>query len=96
MSYNSTGETKFLIYLPRGEVRSFTQCEMGLFYSKMAAGGGALLLNTVEHTKSKYSDSYYTRYLLARKIQYKIVLTIQRHLVNIMENEVQMLNFPLT
>ena len=30
VSYNSTGENKFLVYLTKGEVRSFTQCKRGL------------------------------------------------------------------
>ena len=95
MSYDSTGENKFLVYLPRGEVRSFTQCERGLFYSDMASGEGTVLLNTVDHIKSKFSERGYTRALLARKLQYKIALPSHRHLVKIVEDKVQILNCPI-
>ena len=54
---------------------------MGLFYSDMAVGEGKLLLDTVDHNKSKYSEHNYTRDLLARKLQYKIALPSNRHLV---------------
>ena len=46
VSYDSTGENKFLVHLPGRKTRSFTQCERGLFYSNMAAGE-MLLVNTV-------------------------------------------------
>ena len=94
VSYDSTGENKFLIYLPKGEISSFKKCERGLFYSHMATGE-AVLLNTVYHNKYKYSKCDYTRDLLARKLQYKIALPIHRHLVKILEDNVQMLNCPL-
>ena len=94
VSYDSTGENKFIVYLPKGEVRSFTQCERGLFYSDMAAGE-TLLLNTVDHNISKHSERNYTRALLARKIQYKIALPSHRYIVKIVEDKVQMLNYPL-
>ena len=83
---------KFLIYLPRGEVRSFRQYERGLFYSHMAAGQGTVLLNTVDHNKSKYPECNYTRALMARKLQYKIALPSHIYLVKIVEDKVQMLN----
>ena len=57
VSYNSTGENEFLVHLPRGEIRSFTQC------SDMAAGE-TVLVNTVEHNISKYSEHDYIRDLL--------------------------------
>ena len=38
VSYYITIENKFLVYLPKGKIRSFTQFERGLFYSDMAAG----------------------------------------------------------
>ena len=47
VAYDSTGENKLLVYLPRGEVRYFHQCNRGLFYSDMATLQGAVLLNTV-------------------------------------------------
>ena len=43
VAYDSTGANRFLVYLPRREVRSFQQFDRGLFYSDMAAGQGALL-----------------------------------------------------
>ena len=61
----------------------------------MAAGQGAVLLNTVDQNKSKYSKCDYTRALLTLKIQYRIYLPRHRHLVKIVENKVQILNFPL-
>ena len=61
----------------------------------MAAGKGAVLCNTVDHNKYKYSESDHTRALLARKLQYKIALPCHRHLVKIVEDKVQMLNCPL-
>ena len=60
----------------------------------MATGGG-IILNNVDHNTYKYSERKYTRYLLARKLQYKIVLPGHRNLVKIVEEKVQMLNFPL-
>ena len=30
VAYNITGENKFLVYLPMGEVRSFKQCDKGM------------------------------------------------------------------
>ena len=38
VSYDSTGENKFIVHLPGGGIRSFTQCKRGLLYSNMAAG----------------------------------------------------------
>ena len=48
VSYDSTKEKKFLVHLPRGKIRYFTQCERGLFYSDMAAGE-TVLVNTVDY-----------------------------------------------
>ena len=31
VSYDSTGENKFIVHLPGGEIRSFTQYKRGLF-----------------------------------------------------------------
>ena len=95
MSYDSTGENKFLVYLTRGEVRSFSKCKRGLFYSDMAAGKGAVLLNTIDHNKSKYSKRDYTRDLLACKLQYRIDLPSHRHLVKIAEDKFNIINCPL-
>ena len=94
VSYDSTGKNKFLVYLTKGEVRSFTQCERGIFYSDMDAGE-MILLNTVDHNKSKHSERDYTRDLLARKLQYKTALPSHRNLVKIEEDKMQMLNCPL-
>ena len=94
MSYNSTDKNKFLVYLTKGEVRSFTHCERGLFYSGMAVGE-TVILNTVDYNKYKYSEHEYTRVLLARKLQYKISLPRHRHLVKIVEDKVKMLNYLL-
>ena len=74
---------------------SFTQCKRGLFYYDMAEGEETVLLNTVDHNKSKYCERDYTRDLLARKLHYKIALPSHRHLVKIVEDKFQMLNFPL-
>ena len=59
------------------------------------AVGDTVLLNTVDHNKSKYSKCDYTRDFLARKLQYKIALPSHRHLVKIVEDKVQMLNCTL-
>ena len=62
----------------------------------MDVGEGTVLLNTIHHNKSKYSEREYTsRDLMARKLQYKIALPIHRHLVKIVEDKVQMLNCTL-
>ena len=61
----------------------------------MVAGQGMVLLNTVVHNKSKYSNRDYTRALLEHKLQYKIDLPSHRHLVKIVEDKVQMLKCPL-
>ena len=66
VSYSSTGDNKFLVYLSRGEVRSFTQCERVLFYYNMNVEEGTVLLNTLDHNKSRYSKRDHTRSLLAR------------------------------
>ena len=58
----------------------------------MYAGEGTILLNTVDHSKSKYSKHDYTRALLVRKLKYKIALPRHRHLVKIVEDKVKMLN----
>ena len=89
--YDSTMESKFLIHLSRGKIISFTQYERGIFYFDMAAGE-TVLVNTVDYNISQYSERDYTRDLLARKLQYKIALPIHRHIVNIVEDKVQMLN----
>ena len=68
VSYFSTAEKKFLVHLPGGKIRSFTKCERGLFYSDMSAGK-TVLVNTVEHNISKYSERDYTRALLVQKLQ---------------------------
>ena len=68
VSYDSTGGNKFLVHLPVGKIRSFTKCKRGLFYSDMAAGE-TVLVNTVDHNISKYSERDYTRDLLVRKLQ---------------------------
>ena len=94
VSYNITGENKFLVYLKKGNIKSFTQCERCLFYSKMAAGE-TLIVNTVDYNISKYPERDYTRDLLTQKLQYKIDLPSHRHLVKIVEDKVQMLNCPL-
>ena len=54
-----------------------------------------VLVNSVYYNISKYSDRNYTRDLLAQNLQYKIALPSHRHLVNIVEDKVQMLNCPL-
>ena len=56
---------------------------------------GVVLLNNIGHHKSKYSKHNHTRALLAHNIQYKIALPNHRHLVKIVGNKVQMLNFPI-
>ena len=61
----------------------------------MATGQGTVLLNNAYHNKSKYYECDYTRALLARKLQYKIALPSHIHLVKIVEDKVQMLNFLL-
>ena len=61
----------------------------------MAVGKGVVLINTVDHNKSKYSERNYTRDLLARKLQCKISLPNHRHLVKIEEDKLQMLNCPI-
>ena len=61
----------------------------------MDVGGLNVLLSTVYHNKSNYSERNYTRGLLARKLQYKIDLPSHRHLVKMVEEKVQMLNCPL-
>ena len=43
VSYDSTGKNEFLVYLPKGDIGSFTQCKRGLFYSEMAAGKAVIL-----------------------------------------------------
>ena len=91
VSYNSTGENKLLVHLPGGKIISFTQCERSLFYSNMAAGE-MVLINSVDHNISKYSEHNYNRDLLARKLHYKIALPSHRHLVKIVEDKVKMLN----
>ena len=48
VSYNSTGENKFLVYVPKGKIMSFTKFERGLFYSDMAVGL-MVLVNTVDY-----------------------------------------------
>ena len=68
VSYDITGENKFLVHPSGGKIRSFTQCERGLFYSDMAAGE-TVLVNTVEQNISKCSERDYTIFLLARKLQ---------------------------
>ena len=70
MSYKSTDEKKYLVFLPRVEVRSFRQCDRGLFYSNMAAGQYIVLLNTADHNKSKYSERNYATDLMTCKLQY--------------------------
>ena len=94
VSYDSTGEKKFLVHLPGCKIRYFTQYDRGLFYSVMSAGE-TVLINTVDHNISKYSECDYTRTLLAQNLQYKIALPSHRHPVKIIENKVQMLNCPL-
>ena len=69
VAYNITGENKFLVYPPRGEVRSFNQCDRGVLYPDMVTGQGVVLLNTVEHNKSKYSQRDYTRGLFSHHLQ---------------------------
>ena len=59
------------------------------------AVGETVIVNTVYYNISKYSEREYARYLLARKIQYKIALPSHRHLVKIVEDQVQMLNCAL-
>ena len=61
----------------------------------MAAVEGTVLLNTVDHNKSKYSKRDYTRDLLACKLQYRIDLPSHRHLVKNVEDKVKMLKCPL-
>ena len=58
------------------------------------AAGDTVLINNVDYNISKYSDRDYTRDLLAQKLQYKIYLPIDKHLVKIVENKLQMLNCP--
>ena len=59
------------------------------------AEGGTLLVSTIDYNISKYSECDYTRDLLAQNLQYKIALPSHRHLVQIVEDKVQMLNCPL-
>ena len=64
VSYDSTGENKFIVHLSRGEVRSLTQCERVLFYSNMAARE-TVLVNTAEFNTVKYYERDYTMGILA-------------------------------
>ena len=68
VSYDSTRGKKFLVLLPRGKIRYFTQCERGLFYSDMAVGE-TVLVNTVDYNIFKYSKHDYNRALLTQKLQ---------------------------
>ena len=61
----------------------------------MAVNQGMVLINTVYHNKSNCSERDYNKDLLARKLQYKIALLSHIHLIKIVENKVQMLNFAL-
>ena len=54
-----------------------------------------MLLNIIAHNKYKYSERDYTRYLLVRKLRYKIALPSPRHLLKIVEEKVQMFHLPL-
>ena len=85
VSDDRTGENKFIVHLPGGKIRSFTQCKRGLFYSDRAAGE-TVLLNTIEFNTSQYYERDYTRALLAQKLQYKTALPSHRHLVKIVED----------
>ena len=54
-----------------------------------------MLVNNVDHNISNYYGREYTRDLLAQNLQYKIALPGHRHLVKIVEDKVQILNYPL-
>ena len=54
VSYDSTNEKKFLVYLPKGKIRCFIQCERGLFYFNVAAGD-TVLVNAVYYNIYNYS-----------------------------------------
>ena len=56
------------------------------------AAGEMVLINSVDHNISKYSEHNYNRDLLARKLHYKIALPSHRHLVKTVEDKVQMIN----
>ena len=57
--------------------------------------GETVLLNNVDHNKSKYSKRDYNRALLESKPEYKIALPSHRHLVKIVGDKVQRINYPL-
>ena len=94
VAYDSTGEEKPLVFLPRGEVRLFRKCDRGIFYSNMAVGKGMVLLNTEYRNKYNYSEQNYTRDLLVHKLQYKIALPSHIHLVDFFLEQSSDVKFP--
>ena len=64
-----TKDNLFHVHLSSSRTRSFQESGKGLFYSDMREHQENVLVNTVEHNKSKYSSADYYRAVDARMVQ---------------------------
>ena len=68
--YNSEVNNAFHVHVAKDRMRLFIQSPKGLYYSNFSKNKSAtVLVNTVDHNKTKYSDCDYSHAVQARTIQ---------------------------
>ena len=68
VTFDSSADKEFHVYLSQGQVRSFKDSLKGLYYSDIRESDSAtVLVNTVELNKPKYSNRDYLCALNTRK-----------------------------
>ena len=72
VTYDSKKENAFIVHKPDGSTIKFQQLDEGLYYLDMDKEHGAVLVNTVETGKSRYSNDDYLRARAARNLQITI------------------------
>jgi hypothetical protein len=95
VTFDSENGNRFVIHKKDGSMRDFQQSKKGLYYIDTSASAVALTINTVDDTKSRYTNRDYSRAPLARKIQDIIGRPGTRSYLHIINNNL-LPNCPVT
>lgn len=96
VTFDSSTDNKFHVYLANGRIRSFSQHDTGLYFSDLLNDKtGTVLINTVAYNKTKYSHNDYLRAVDARKLQNIIGNPSYSHFRRIIDNN-GLKNCPIT
>jgi hypothetical protein len=96
VTYDSSKANEFHVHKADGTIHIFKESPCGLYYSDASIREtGTLLVNTVDHNKSKYTKHDYSRAVLAQKTQKMIGRPSTRSFISIVEKNL-LPNCPVT